>query len=419
MFDKTALGISEELRQYIEALVEEVVLEGKPFENQKKYLQRFCQTEGIDYNQLETNLTTLFETAEELKVHESKGSERLLRLLAKECFISLELINKIVSRINDIGDKIKPNPEKNLLWKKDGYVFEDGLFSYTISNSSCNWVYIKGNSTVYPATLHIPEIVRHKGEDFKVVGVGINGVGFQEASFNEVILPDSILEIGDCAFASCKSLSKIVIPPSVTKIGSAFGNCLSLKSIALPPDLACIPASCFIGCGLTEITFNEKLVEIGNNAFLNCCFRHVVIPDSVAIIGVSAFAQNYDLESVVLPHHLKDLSVHSFAGCSKLKQVEMPSSLNSIGERCFDSCDLESIIIPDGVSVIADAAFNHNKHLSLGNNGIWHAPSSLHHIGRWAFLGCEKIKEVYIDGWTFLYGGTETSFPETTKIIRN
>ncbi len=57
MPDKTALGISEELRQFIEALVEEVVLDGKPFENHKKYLQRFCKGEGVDYNQLETNLT--------------------------------------------------------------------------------------------------------------------------------------------------------------------------------------------------------------------------------------------------------------------------------------------------------------------------------------------------------------------------
>ena len=100
MSDKTALGISEELRQFIEALVEEVVLEGKTFEEHKKYLSRFCQTESVDYHQLETNLSDLYETAEELKNHESKGSERLLRLLARECYLSQTETESILSAIS-------------------------------------------------------------------------------------------------------------------------------------------------------------------------------------------------------------------------------------------------------------------------------------------------------------------------------
>ncbi len=100
MSDKTALEISEELRQFIEALVEEVVLDGKTLENQKKYLQRFCQTEGVDYNQLENNLSDLFETALELKTHESKASERFLRLLGKECYLFDDNMENIISAIN-------------------------------------------------------------------------------------------------------------------------------------------------------------------------------------------------------------------------------------------------------------------------------------------------------------------------------
>jgi len=51
--------ISGELRQCIEALVEEVVLGRKSFENHKKYLPRFCESEGINYRQLETDLSNL------------------------------------------------------------------------------------------------------------------------------------------------------------------------------------------------------------------------------------------------------------------------------------------------------------------------------------------------------------------------
>ena len=105
--DKTALGISDELRQFIEALEKEVVLEGEPFEKRKKYLQRFSEAEGINYTTLETNLSALFETAEELQAHESKGNERFLQLLAKECYISHDVINKIVSDINTKRRKLE------------------------------------------------------------------------------------------------------------------------------------------------------------------------------------------------------------------------------------------------------------------------------------------------------------------------
>ncbi len=123
MPDKTALGISEELRQFIEALVEEVVLDGKPFENQKKYLARFCQTESVDYSLLETNLSDLFETVEELKTHESKASEHFLRLLAKECYFTNDGTDRFISVINtkriEIERKRKARKEAKREAKKE------------------------------------------------------------------------------------------------------------------------------------------------------------------------------------------------------------------------------------------------------------------------------------------------------------
>ena len=54
----------------------------------------------------------------------------------------------------------------------------------------------------------------------------------------DVVLPDGITEIGDCAFRLCPNLRAIRIPDSVTKLGkSPFQGCHSLTSIHIPAHL--------------------------------------------------------------------------------------------------------------------------------------------------------------------------------------
>lgn len=100
MHDKTTLGISDLLRQYIEAMVEEVVIKGKPFDDQKKkWLQLYSQEEGVDYATLEKNLTAFFETIEELKSKESTSNERLAKVLAKDCYLEECKAEKLIEGV--------------------------------------------------------------------------------------------------------------------------------------------------------------------------------------------------------------------------------------------------------------------------------------------------------------------------------
>ena len=68
MQDKSALQISDELRQYIELMVEEVVLKGEKFESHKKYLPHFCHAEGIEFEPFEKILTDFFDYFNQLFV---------------------------------------------------------------------------------------------------------------------------------------------------------------------------------------------------------------------------------------------------------------------------------------------------------------------------------------------------------------
>ena len=68
-------------------------------------------------------------------------------------------------------------------------------------------------------------------------------------SVREIILPDSLTEIGDGAFYDCGALQTIVIPDSVTKLGTgAFVDCKSLESVTLGSGLTETGSDLFVGC---------------------------------------------------------------------------------------------------------------------------------------------------------------------------
>ena len=75
-----------------------------------------------------------------------------------------------------------------------------------------------------------------------------------------VILPNSLISIGDWAFNACEELMSVIIGNSVTSIGNyAFDHCFKLTSITIPLSVTSIGYNAFADCiNLTSIVFETS-----------------------------------------------------------------------------------------------------------------------------------------------------------------
>ena len=275
---------------------------------------------------------------------------------------------------------------------------------------------------------------------------GIETIGnnaFSSCNAAELVIPDSVVSIGDYACSHMNALQTVRFPAHLRRLGNyAFTQCTVLSAAVLPDGLESVGDSCFsMDYELQQVTVPDSVKHFGNGVFFGaaawyraqtgdfvifgdgilCAYlgndAEVSVPDTVSQICSDAFAArtflpmpvddrltetvmltpNTGITDVTLPDSVHMIPDSLFENMTGLKRVHLPDSVTEIGARAFSGCSsLAELNIPASVTSIGQYALS---------STLW-----LKNAGDYAVFG---------DGILYAFQGRQKilHIPETVKTI--
>lgn len=213
-----------------------------------------------------------------------------------------------------------------------------------------------------------------------------------------MVIPEGVTTIGFQLLADKTHVTSVVIPPSVTKIEN-LAFCGKWTWVDHP--------ECFT-IHLTDLDAFCRLAPQGIVTFLpHLCDTRFIVNGQVleelnfpaGISNVSTlFKRCEDLKKVVIPEGVTEIAEEAFARCRNLTYVSLPSSLEKIGTDAFSACGLTRLDIPEESPCKIGRIFGYTYPAGLG--------AQTDALAR--RMDAEGIKNYIIpDGWSLLSEDTK------------
>lgn len=174
-----------------------------------------------------------------------------------------------------------------------------------------------------------------------------------------LVIPESVINNGKTyyvtgidywAFGGCDGLTSVIIPKTIVEIGeTAFMNCNGLTSVTIncDNDVKLYEADLyFTKNNIRYMVKSKKEVEVSYLLNEKKYLGNITIPAkvtagstfSVTSIGYRAFDGCRDLKSITIPNSVTEINQKAFYMCSGLTSVTIPLSVKAIGEESFRGC---------------------------------------------------------------------------------
>lgn len=262
--------------------------------------------------------------------------ELSLKVLATQAAVESDSFDKTYDAAAATEEGLDSKPEYNY-----SYTEEEGVTLITDENGKVVKAVLSGVNGKVPDGL-FANLKGSVDENGKPIAVPAE----RWADLTEVVIKDSVTEIGKDVFQGCVGLTKVTIPDSVKKIGTwSFYMCKGLKNVDIPANME-IGDSSFRQSGLEQVTVSGG--SVGNYAF-HRIDNLKKISINCETIGEEAFSGCDYLTDITLGENVKTLGDKAFYTCDALERVEIPSTVTDIGEKTFYSCPaLKEAIIRAG-----------------------------------------------------------------------
>ena len=299
-------------------------------------------------------------------------------------------------------------------------------------NSKFVFTYAYGTVTLtgYNGTdehLVLPAVYTSLSGDI-TAGYAIGDSVFREGNMLSVIIPDSVISIGEDAFYSCINLTNVDLGSNITAIENyAFRNCNKLKSVIVPDSVTHLGSGVFSGCNSLEsitVPFVGAEADKTDSDTYQYPFGY--------IFGTSLFAEAVEVRqsyygsstssttstTYYIPSSLRSVTVTggnilcgAFYNCSTLTSVTIGGNVAGIGDQAFYYCRrLTVITIPDSVTSIGDSAFYYCDGLmsvTIGNG--------VTSIGSDVFSDCSVLESIVVQEGNETYHSDENCLIETAS----
>lgn len=303
------------------------------------------------------------------------------------------------------------------------------------------------------------ELVAYKGSS-KVVRVpeGITCIAasafWNNVFVEEVILPESLVQLGGDCFYCCYNLKKVTVPANVKVMGNnPFAGCPLLELKNCSPHFSLIDGVLYsadgsnliyyaVANGAERFEIPQGVEYIGKHSFFMCDnLKKIVIPDSVVRMENNPFSgctklsiennspyyrfeygvicnkwrnsiigclNGSSIERLMIPDSVTAINRNAFWNCKGIKNIVIGANVKRIGYNPFAWCEnllLESLSseFPCRDGIIYDKNFTHM--LCATDRAVgktFRVIDGVTHINRGVFSGCTSLEEIELNGVTYI-----------------